>query len=77
MKDCVKDVTIASEMPEFARNQNGNLAQQKRPLGPMRGIDTARYDAGKTSTAVSVAATAASHPSESDQHVMPAPAAMA
>ena len=42
MKDCVKDVTIASEMPEFARNQNGNLAQQKRPLGPMRGIDTAR-----------------------------------
>ncbi len=34
MKDCVKDITIASEMPEFARNQNGNLAQQKRPLGP-------------------------------------------
>ena len=34
MKDCVKDVTIASEMPEFARNQHGNLAQQKRPLGP-------------------------------------------
>ncbi len=56
MKDCVKDVTIASEMPEFARNQNGNLAQQKRPLGPMRGIDTARYDAGKTATAVAAVA---------------------
>jgi len=47
MKDCVKEVKVASELPEFARNQNGNLAQQKRPLGPMRGIDTARYEAGK------------------------------
>jgi S-disulfanyl-L-cysteine oxidoreductase SoxD len=63
MKDCVKDVTIASEMPEFARNQNGNLAQQKRPLGPMRGIDTARYDAGKTLVAATSAA-AVSHPSD-------------
>ena len=56
MKDCVKEVKIASEMPEFARNQNGNLAQQKRPLGPMRGIDTARYDTGKAVAAASSAA---------------------
>ena len=64
MKDCVKDVAIASEMPEFARNQNGNLAQQKRPLGPMRGIDTARYDAGKAVAAPAATSTAAaSHPS--------------
>ena len=65
MKDCVKDVTIASEMPEFARNQNGNLAQQKRPLGPMRGIDTVRYDADKAKSAVAAtSAAAASHPSD-------------
>lgn len=65
MKDCIKDVTITSEMPEFARNQNGNLAQQKRPLGPMRGIDTARYEAGKTGAVVTApAAVAASHPSD-------------
>ncbi len=65
MKDCVKDVTIASEMPEFARNQNGNLAQQKRPRGPMRGIDTARYDAEKTTTLVAATpAVAVPHPSE-------------
>jgi cytochrome c len=56
MQECVKDVKIASEMPDFARNQNGNLALQKRPLGPIRGIDTARYDTGK---AVAVAATSA------------------
>lgn len=65
MKDCVKDVRIASEMPEFARNQNGNLAQQKRPLGPMRGIDTARYDSGKVGIAAAAAPpAAASHPSD-------------
>ncbi len=61
MKDCVQSVKIASELPEFARNQNGNLAQQRRPLGPMRGIDTARYDsrdAFKTGTQVAVATTA-------------------
>ena len=62
MKDCVKEVAIASEMPEFARNQNGNLAQQKRPLGPMRGIDTARYETGKRTAAV--AAAPAAHPTE-------------
>jgi cytochrome c551/c552 len=43
MKDCVQNVQVASELPEYARNQNGNLAQQKRPLGPIRGIDTAHY----------------------------------
>lgn len=65
MKDCVKDVTITSEMPEFARNQNGNLAQQKRPLGPMRGIDTARYDAEKKTTLVAATPpVAVPHPSE-------------
>ena len=51
MKDCVRQVKIASEMPEYARNQNGNLAQQKRPLGPMRGIDTAGYGIGDVPSA--------------------------
>lgn len=59
MKDCAKEVKIASEMPEFARNQNGNLAQQRRPLGPVRGIDTARYDTGKEVAAVAAASSAA------------------
>ena len=64
MKDCVKEVTISSEIPEFARNQNGNLAQQKRPLGPMRGIDTAHYDAGKTVMSVGASSAAARHASD-------------
>ncbi|HZA96940.1 MAG TPA: c-type cytochrome [Burkholderiaceae bacterium] len=64
MKDCIKDVRITSEIPEFARNQNGNLAQQKRPFGPMRGIDTARFDAGKTATTQVATQTAVPHPSD-------------
>jgi cytochrome c len=65
MKDCVKEVAIVSQIPEFARNQNGNLAQQKRPLGPMRGIDTERYDSGKAGTAIAATSSAAaSHPSD-------------
>ena len=56
MKDCLKgEVKIASQLPEFARNAHGNLAEQKRPMGPMRGIDTTRYEQGKAG-AVKVAA---------------------
>jgi cytochrome c len=58
MKDCVQQVKVASELPTFARNAHGNLADQKRPLGPMRGIDTTRYEQGKAG-AVQVAAAAA------------------
>jgi cytochrome c len=44
MKDCLKgEVKITSTLPEFARNAHGNLAEQKRPMGPFRGIDTTRY----------------------------------
>ncbi len=45
MKDCVKEVKVTSSLPEFARNQHGNLAEQKRPIGPYRGIDTTKYEA--------------------------------
>jgi cytochrome c len=45
MQDCVKQIKISSDMPAFARNQHGNLAEQQRPLGPTRGIDTTVYEA--------------------------------
>jgi cytochrome c len=44
MKECAQSVAITSSLPEFARNQHGNLAEQKRVLGPDRGIDTTKYD---------------------------------
>ena len=66
MKDCVRDVKVTSDLPEFARNQHGNLAEQKRPFGPARGIDTARYDQGKPTVVAAAAAGAAAAASTAD-----------
>lgn len=57
MRNCASAVTVASELPRYARNQHGNLAEQKRPLGPARGIDTTAYDA--TASAPAAVASAA------------------
>ncbi len=50
MKDCAAAPTVASVMPDFARNQHGNLAEQQRLVGPQRGVNT-----GKAQTAVAAA----------------------
>lgn len=43
MQDCVAgDPKIASELPDFARNANGNLADQNRLVGAQLGADTSR-----------------------------------
>jgi S-disulfanyl-L-cysteine oxidoreductase SoxD len=47
MRNCAEAVTVTSEMPHYARNQSGNLAEQKRPLGPTRGIDTSMNEVAK------------------------------
>src|SRR4030095_20487 len=58
MKNCVTEGRVTSEIPEFARNQNGNLMAQQRQIGPTRGIDTTRYGtaAAASVTAIPVAA---------------------
>jgi cytochrome c len=40
MKHCGAEARIASFLPDFARNNNGNLAEQQRLVGPQRGVDT-------------------------------------
>lgn len=40
MKDCEKSVVVSSRLPDFARNAHGNLAEQNRLIGPVRGINT-------------------------------------
>lgn len=40
MENCAPEVRIASSLPDFARNASGNLAQQNRPFGAVRGINT-------------------------------------
>jgi cytochrome c551/c552 len=41
MKDCVKVVRLSSEMPDYARDQHGNLAEQARAVGAAVGGGTA------------------------------------
>jgi cytochrome c len=40
MTNCADKVGIMSTLPEHARNAHGNLAQQNRLIGPVRGADT-------------------------------------
>lgn len=42
MKNCTREPTLASVLPEHARNAHGNLAEQNRIIGPQRGADTGR-----------------------------------
>lgn len=41
MKDCAAEPRVASQLPDFARNAHGNLADQNRGVGPQRGARTA------------------------------------
>lgn len=62
MSNCAETVTLASALPDFARNQHGNLAEQNRLVGPQRGADTTRPEAKPgqlPAAAASVASTAA------------------
>jgi cytochrome c len=40
MKNCVQEVKVTSELPEQAKDAHGNLADQTRVIGPVRGIRT-------------------------------------
>ena len=42
MKDCPGEHQVASFLPDFARNQHGNLAEQNRLVGAQVGADTTR-----------------------------------
>jgi cytochrome c551/c552 len=40
MKNCAVNETIHSSLPAFARDAHGNIAEQNRIIGPVRGADT-------------------------------------
>ncbi len=42
MRNCDSEVTKTSVLPDYARDAHGNLAQQNRLIGPVRGADTTR-----------------------------------
>ncbi len=41
MHQCAPEIKLASSLPDSARNAHGNLADQNRPFGAVRGIQTA------------------------------------
>jgi len=41
MKGCPAVLTISSQLPDYARNASGNLMEQNRSFGPVRGVNTA------------------------------------
>ena len=41
MRDCATDVKVTSMLPEQAKDAHGNLADQLRGFGPVRGLQTA------------------------------------
>lgn len=53
MKNCIPAASITSQLPDHALNAHGNLADQNRSFGPVRGriTDPKAADAQKTSAA--------------------------
>lgn len=42
MKNCPTEVKITSVLPDYAKSAQGNLVEQNRLVGPVRGVDTAK-----------------------------------
>ena len=42
MKNCPVDEKIHSSLPDFARDAHGNIQEQNRVIGPVRGADTTK-----------------------------------
>ena len=61
MSNCATEATVASFLPDFARNAHGNLAEQNRMVGAQRGVDTTR-PAGPLATNTPAATPAAAAP---------------
>jgi len=59
MSHCATEIAMASVFPDYARNAHGNLAEQNRLIGPVRGTDTSQ--AAATGHAGASPASAASH----------------
>ena len=62
MKDCSPAPKVASFLPDFARNNQGNLADQQRGVGPQRGADTTRPAPATAAAAVAALAAVAAAP---------------
>jgi cytochrome c len=62
MKDCGPAPRITSTLPASARGSHGNLAEQNRSFGPVRGLDTTRPPGAPPALASAAPASAAPAP---------------
>ena len=62
MTHCAADPKVASFLPDFARNNQGNLAEQQRGMGPQRGADTTKPAPPNAAAALATAAAVAVAP---------------
>ncbi|MFM9970104.1 MAG: c-type cytochrome, partial [Burkholderiales bacterium] len=46
MKNCPVEAKVTSFLPEYARDAHGNIAEQNRLIGGVRGVDTTRLAGG-------------------------------
>ncbi len=51
MKDCAAEAKVVSQLPDYARTAHGNLAEQNRLVGPVRGMVTTAAGAPAASPA--------------------------
>ena len=83
MKNCATEPTVASFLPDFARDAHGNLQEQNRIVGPQRGADTSKPEGKAAATgtttpvAVAQATTAAKSAAASDAAAPDGKAALA
>ena len=76
MRDCQPPVVLSSSLPDFARNQHGNLAAQNRMVGAQRGADTSRPEVPRGAAVVATARVTTA-PSAAPVAAAPEPAAAA
>lgn len=67
MKDCVPEARIGSFLPDFARNNHGNLAEQNRIVGAQHGVDTTQPPGAPPKAGAAVAMAAARPKPAGDQ----------
>jgi cytochrome c551/c552 len=56
MTNCAPEAKVGSFLPDFARNNHGNLAEQNRMVGPQRGADTTQPEGTAPAKAAPAAA---------------------
>jgi cytochrome c len=64
MNNCATEPKLASFLPDFARNNHGNLRDQNRMIGPQRGADTTVPEPKSGAVVVAQAAAPAAVPAK-------------